>query len=327
MFKKSSPKKRSLSRGSKVAFIFPGQGTQWVGMGQDLYQTFPSARQVFEEADESLGFDLSRLCFEGPEEKLRQTVYAQPAILTMSLACLEAAREMGLEPCLGKPAYVAGHSLGEYTSLVAAGVLDLPEAVSLVRERGKLMQKASQQEKGGMIAILGLDLEAVVEVCEWSGTEIANVNCPGQVVISGTAEALAEARELAQERGARRVVTLDVCGPFHSSVMRRALQALGRIISSLRFHHPKVPIVANASARPLTRSQAVKKELRVQLCCPVRWQESVNFMVDRGVDTFVELGPGKVLSGMIERTAPQVQTINIGDLPSLERARKIAPPR
>ncbi|HJW88452.1 MAG TPA: ACP S-malonyltransferase [Dehalococcoidia bacterium] len=326
MFKKTSPKKRSLSTGSKVAFIFPGQGTQWVGMGKDLYQTFPSARQVFDEADESLGFDLSRLCFEGPEEKLRQTVYAQPAILTMSLACLEAAREMGLEPCMGKPAYVAGHSLGEYTSLVAAGVLDLPEAVSLVRQRGKLMQKASQQERGGMLAILGLDLETVAEVCEWSGTEIANVNCPGQVVIAGTAESLAEARELAQERGARRVVTLDVCGPFHSSVMRRALRALGRAISSLRFHHPKVPIVANASARPLTSSQAVKKELCIQLCYPVRWQESVNLMVDRGVDTFVELGPGKVLSGMIERTAPQVQTINIGDLPSLERARKIAPP-
>lgn len=326
MFKKASPKKRSLSGKSKVAFIFPGQGTQWVGMGQDLYETFPSARQVFDEADESLGFDLSRLCFEGPENKLRQTVYAQPAILTMSLACLEAAREAGLEPCLGKPAYVAGHSLGEYTSLVAAGVLDLPEAVSLVRERGRLMQRASQQEKGGMLAILGLDLEAVAEVCEWSGTEIANVNCPGQVVISGTAEALAEARELAQERGARRVVTLDVCGPFHSSVMRRALQALGRIISSLRFHHPKVPIVANASARPLTRSQAVKNELRIQLCHSVRWQESVSLMVDQGVDTFVELGPGKVLSGMIERTAPQVKTVNIGDLATLEKAKEIAPP-
>jgi [acyl-carrier-protein] S-malonyltransferase len=326
MFKKTSPKKRSLSGKSKVAFIFPGQGTQWVGMGQDLYETFPSARQVFDEADESLGFDLSRLCFEGPEDKLRQTVYAQPAILTMSLACLEAAREVGLEPCLGKPAYVAGHSLGEYTSLVAAGVLDLPEAVSLVRERGRLMQRASQQEKGGMLAILGLDLEAVADVCEWSGTEIANVNCPGQVVISGTAEALAEARELAQERGARRVVTLDVCGPFHSSVMRRALRALGRIISSLCFHHPKVPIVANASARPLTRSQAVKNELRIQLCHPVRWQESVSLMVDQGVDTFVELGPGKVLSGMIERTAPQVKTVNIGDLATLERAKEIAPP-
>jgi [acyl-carrier-protein] S-malonyltransferase len=293
-------------------------------MGKDLYETFPSARHVFDEADESLGFDLSRLCFEGPEDKLRQTVYAQPAILTTSLACLEAAREMGLESYLGKPAYVAGHSLGEYTSLVTAGVLDLPEAVSLVRERGRLMQKASRQERGGMLAILGLDPEVVAEVCECSGTEIANLNCPGQVVISGTPEALAEARELAQERGARRVVALDVCGPFHSSVMRRALRALGLIISSLRFHHPKVPIVGNASAQPLTRSHAVKNELREQLCCPVRWQESVNFMVGKGVNTFVELGPGKVLSGMIERTAPQVRTINISDLASLEKAKEIA---
>ena len=303
----------------KTAFVFPGQGSQVVGMGRDLYQTFPAARHIFDQADEVLEFPLSRLCFEGPEEELKQTINTQPAVLTASIACLEAAREAGLGHLT--PAYVAGHSLGEYTSLVAAGALDFPQAVMLVRERGRLMQEASQQRVGGMLAVLGLPEEKLQEVCQVSGAQVANFNCPGQIVLSGTEEALVRAREAALARGARRVIPLDVSGPFHSSLMRRALRALAEKLSSLRFRHPRVPIVANATAQALTSPEAVHQELRTQLCHPVRWQGSVEYMAKHGVGTFVELGPSPVLSGLIERTDPQVQAFCISDLASLEKAK------
>lgn len=265
-----------------------------------------------------MGFPLSRLCFYGPEEELIRTDNAQPAILTTSLACLRAAIETGLDIRSCPPAFVAGHSLGEYTALVAAGVLSFPRALQLVRERGRLMYEAGKKQKGGMLAILGLDLDKVAEICSRSGAQIANINCPGQIVISGTQEALKQAEEMARERKCR-IVPLGVSGAFHSSLMKRALRRLVRIISSLRFRRPKVPIVANTTARPLTTTKEVKRELCQQLYRCVHWQGSVEFMSAQGVTTFIEFGPRNVLSGLIQRTCPTARTLTVKDLSVLEK--------
>lgn len=304
---------------SSVAIVFPGQGSQRVGMGRDLYMNFPSARAVFEEADEALGFSLSHLCFEGPEEKLRQTINAQPAILTTSMACWKVAQEMGLLEKDLKPTFVAGHSLGEYTCLAAAEVLDFSHAVHLARERGRLMQEAGQKRPGGMVAILGLDVTAVEEICRETGTQIANINCSGQIVISGPQESLEKAIKLAEDRGARRAIRLEVSGAFHSSLMRLAMRGLAKVLSLLHFHHPRIPIVANTTARPMMRADEVCPELERQLCRCVQWQSSVEYMDRAGVTTFVEVGPGQVLTGLIQRISPQAQTLNISDVPSLQR--------
>jgi [acyl-carrier-protein] S-malonyltransferase len=289
-------------------------------MGRDLYETFPSARGVFEKANETLGFPISQLLFNGPEEELRQTQNAQPAILAMSIACLEAMNEMGIQ---FKPSFVAGHSLGEYTSLVAAGVLDFPQAIFLVKERGRLMQEAGRERPSGMIALLGLGLEEVEEICQLSGAQIANINCPGQIVISGENRVLEKAKELAEEKGVRRAIPLEVSGAFHSSLMSRVAKGLSKLISRLHFRHPKVAIVANTSAKPLTTPGEIKRELREQLCQCVQWQRSVEFMTQAGVSVFIEIGPGKVLSGLIQRTAKGVKTLAIGDVQSLNTLKQI----
>jgi [acyl-carrier-protein] S-malonyltransferase len=288
-------------------------------MGRELYLSSPQAREAFEEADEALQFPISRLCFEGPEEQLRLTVNSQPAILTVSVACLRAADINGSV----EPVYVAGHSLGEYTALVAANVLDFADAVRLVRERGRLMHAAGEERPGSMAAVIGLDDESVDAVCRETGAQIANVNCAGQIVVSGTKETVASTMDLAQSRGAVGVVALDVSGAFHSELMQPAVEGMALAIDSLEFRHPEVPIVANCTARPMTTGEEVKEELLRQLCNCVQWQPSVEYMVGAGVSTFIEIGPGVVLSKLIKRISRSVQVLNMEDPESIQAAREL----
>jgi [acyl-carrier-protein] S-malonyltransferase len=299
----------------KIAHVFPGQGSQSVGMGHKLYQSSPKAKEVFQEADEALQFSLSRLCFEGPEDELRQTINAQPAIMTVSVACLRAASEVNHTV---SPAFVAGHSLGEYTALVAADVLGFTDAIRLVRERGRLMQKAGEIKPGGMAAVIGLDEAALKEICRESGAEIANFNCSAQIVISGSKEALARAMELAKARDARRVILLQVSGAFHSTLMQPTIEGLSEAISQINFRTPEIPIVVNSTAQPVTTAEGVKEELLRQLCNCVQWQPSVEYMVEEGVSTFIEIGPGQVLSGLIKRISNKVQVLNMSDPESIK---------
>ena len=302
----------------KIAYVFPGQGSQAVGMGFDLYQSSPQARQVFEEADQALQFPLSRLCFEGPEEELRETINAQPALLTVSIAYLKITSELNGTI---KPAFVAGHSVGEYTALVAANALAFADAVRLVRERGRLMQEAGTSKPGGMAAVIGLDEASVEEICLETGAQIANINCSGQIVVSGTREAIARSMDLAQARGAVGVVPLEVSGAFHSALMQPTIEGMAQAISRVKLRPPEVPIVANSTAKPVTTVDEVKEELLQQLCHCVQWQPSVEYMAGVGVSIFIEIGPGIVLSKLIKRIAKNAQVLNMNDLESIKAIR------
>lgn len=298
-----------------LAYVFPGQGSQQVGMGRDLYNAFTQAREVFEEADDALGIPLSRLCFEGPEEELAQTVNAQPAILTASIACLKAAASVaGGLIC---PAFMAGHSLGEYTALIAAQVLDFREAVRLTRQRGRLMQEAGEREPGGMAALIGLDELSVEEICQETGAQVCNLNSPTQIVIGGSRETLVRAMDLARAMGARHITQLKVSGAFHSSLMQPAAEGMAQAISQLDFRDPSVPIVVNSTAQPVTTAAEIKQELHQQLSSCVQWQKSVEYMVGAGVSTFIEIGPGQVLNGLIKRINQEAQILNIEDISSI----------
>ena len=274
----------------KRAYVFPGQGSQTVGMGAELYATSPAARDVFQESDESLGFPLSELMFQGPARQLQDTVNSQPAIMTVSIACLKAWEEIH-GPEASSPSLVAGHSLGEYTSMVVAGVIRFDEAVKLVRERGRLMREAAIDRPGGMAAIIGLDELALEHVCAETGVELANINADDQIVISGDKIAVARAMDLASARGARRTIPLSVSGAFHSSWMQGAEAGLAEAIGALNFHDPNFPIIANSDSTPLTSADAVRNELIQGLCRCVQWKGSVKYMVDSGVSQFVEFGP------------------------------------
>jgi [acyl-carrier-protein] S-malonyltransferase len=280
-------------------------------MGADLWRESPAARRVFDVADETLGYELSRLCFEGPEERLRETEHTQPAILATSLACLAAAVESGR--ITGRPTFMAGHSLGEYSALVAAGALSLEDGFRLIRERARLMQHASTLSKGAMAAIIGMDEPDVVAMCEEAGVDVCNLNLPSQTVIGGEASAVSRAVAMAKERGAQRAIELNVGGAFHSRLMRPAIDGLVKAVSSTKVAAPQVPVIANATATEMTDAQAVRDELGAQVARPVRWHQSVTLMAANGVVTFIEFGPGKVLTGMARRIVPGATLLNVSN--------------
>jgi [acyl-carrier-protein] S-malonyltransferase len=296
----------------KIAYVFPGQGAQTVGMGKDLYDSFDSVKTLFKQADEAVGFSLSKIFFEGPEEELRKTSHAQPALVAVSIAYLRAAQEVGGKN-LPAPSFMAGHSLGEYTALAAANVIDFSTAVFLAKERGRLMYEAGLKTPGSMMAIIGLDEAILAEVCKETNTVIANINSPGQLVISGAAENIAKAGEMAKAKGAARALPLQVSGAFHSPLMQPAVEGMTRILAKVTFKDPIVPIIANVTAQPITSGNQVREELLKQLCSSVQWQRSVEFMAEQGVGKFIEIGPGKVLAGLIKRISKESEMVNIGD--------------
>jgi [acyl-carrier-protein] S-malonyltransferase len=303
----------------KRALIFPGQGSQYAGMGRELFEKHAVARAVFEESDRVLGFSLSGLCFEGPEEQLKLTENTQPAILTMSIAAYRVLEERGI-----RPDFVAGHSLGEYSALVAAGALQLGDAVSLVRRRGRYMQDAVPVGAGAMAALLGIDLNVVLSVCERAAegqvVAPANLNSPGQIAIAGHREAVERAIVLAKEAGARRAVPLAVSAPFHCALLKPAEDRLAIDLDDCRFADPKFSVVTNVDARPITTAAEARSALKRQVSRPVRWQESVEFMLAEGVRTFAEVGPGKVLLGLVRAVDKSVNMFNVEDEKSLENA-------
>ncbi|MDI0272280.1 ACP S-malonyltransferase [Bacillus safensis] len=305
---------------TKIAFLFPGQGSQKIGMGKDLFDQEAVSKAVFEEADNTLGFDLSSMIFEGDAEELTLTYNAQPALLTTSIAILKKFEESGI-----KADYAAGHSLGEYTALVAAGALSFKDAVYAVRKRGELMNEAVPAGEGAMAAILGLDKAALVEVTKEvteSGhlVELANLNCPGQIVISGTAKGVELASEKAKEKGAKRAIALEVSGPFHSALMKPAAEKFTDVLSKLDITDAKTPVISNVTADIVTSRDEIETKLIEQLYSPVRFEESVERLIDLGVTTFIEIGPGKVLSGLVKKVNRRLTTISVSDQETIEAA-------
>ncbi len=302
---------------AKVALVFPGQGSQYVGMGKDLAEKFSYAKKFFDEANDALGFNLSKLCLEGPEEELRKTEITQPAILTVSAMCLEAIRSFGK---INAEA-VAGHSLGEYTALYAAGSLNFREAIKLVHLRGQFMQTAVPLGEGTMAAILGLDHNTVKAICIMAsamGTvEAANINSPGQIIISGKVAGVAEAERLCKEAGAKRVMELQVSAPFHSSLMKPAADMLAEVLGKLNFKDPSVPVVSNVTADYVTSGTTAKELLIKQMTSPVLWEDSIRKMAADGFDSFIEVGPGKVLAGLIKKIEPKAKMYNVADAATL----------
>jgi [acyl-carrier-protein] S-malonyltransferase len=304
---------------SPIVFLFPGQGSQSVGMGKELADHHAVARQTFEEADEALGYKLSRVCFEGPEEKLKLTEITQPAILTASVAAWRVLREKGLNPD-----YVAGHSLGEYSAHVAAGTLPFADAVKTVRNRGKYMQEAVPVGVGAMAAILGMAPDKVIEIVREAANgevcQAANVNSPEQIVISGHAGAVARAMHLATEWGAKKAVSLPVSAPFHCALMQPAQDLLAVDLRALTFRNPSCPVVCNVDAAPITSGDAARDALVRQVTGAVRWNESMRRLIDKGSGLFIEVGPGKVLWGLMRQIDRSKTCLTVSDEASLAKA-------
>jgi [acyl-carrier-protein] S-malonyltransferase len=304
-----------------VALLFSPQGSQAVGMGRDLAEAWPEAARVYEEADAALGWKVSDVAWNGPEERLNQTQQTQPCLVTTAVACLVALRAASARSGHDlEPAYVAGHSVGEYAALVAAGVLAAPDAIRLVARRGELMGAAKVD--GGMSAVIGLDRDAVAgaigAVAGPADLVVANDNAPGQVVISGTREALLDAKEALTAAGARRVIPLPVSGPFHSPWMAKVSDALAEALEAVAWSDAAPPVVSNVTGEPLTDAARIRGLLGEQVRSPVEWVVSVRRMRDAGVDTFVECGPGSALTGMVKRIAPEARTLNVSDVPTLD---------
>ncbi|MBT2165800.1 MULTISPECIES: ACP S-malonyltransferase [Bacillus] len=305
---------------SKIAFLFPGQGSQFIGMGKELYEQVPAAKRLFDEADETLETKLSSLIFEGDAEELTLTYNAQPALLTTSIAVLEKFKESRITPD-----FTAGHSLGEYSALVAAGALSFKDAVYTVRKRGEFMNEAVPAGEGAMAAILGMDAEALKQVTdkvteEGNLVQLANLNCPGQIVISGTAKGVELASELAKENGAKRAIPLEVSGPFHSELMKPAAEKLKEVLDACDIKDADVPVISNVSADVMTEKADIKEKLIEQLYSPVRFEESINKLIAEGVTTFIEIGPGKVLSGLVKKVNRRLKTIAVSDPETIELA-------
>lgn len=311
-----------------VALVFPGQGAQYVGMGKDLCETFKESKAVFDKADEVLGFFLSKLCFEGPQEKLTRTQNCQPAILTVSIAALEAFRSQVtshpstlLRAGKSQVKYTAGLSLGEYSALVASGVLSFEDGLRLVRKRAELMEEAARRNPGKMAAILGLDRGVLEALCKKSNAELANINCPGQMVITGKIEAVEKAKNLALEKGAKRAVDLEVSGAFHSSLMKEAALEFKAFLEGFNLKTGSIPVVSNVTAEPRYEAGKIRENLFKQIYSPVLWEDSVRFMAINGVKTFYEIGPGNVLKGLIRKIDANLEVKSVGtvdDIKSLE---------
>ncbi|WGU96863.1 ACP S-malonyltransferase [Paenibacillus dendritiformis] len=302
----------------KLAFVFPGQGSQEVGMGKDVYDAVPAAREAFETADRVLGFLLTEMIFQGPESDLKQTSNTQPALLATSWALYQALERHGI-----RPEYVAGHSLGEYGALVAAGVLRFEDAIAIVRQRGQFMEQAVPSGQGAMAAVLGAERERLGALCDdisAAGTpvEMANLNCPGQIVVSGSREGIDAVVERGKEAGAKRVIPLEVSGPFHSALMKPAAERLGEALRAVEMQDARIPVIANVTARPVTGAEQIRGLLVEQVFSPVLWEDSVRYLIDQGVDTFVEIGSGKVLSGLIKKIDRSVRIVSINSLEAIE---------
>jgi len=308
----------------QLAFLFPGQGSQAAGMGKELAAMYPVAQQTFDEADAALGYKLSALCFEGPDEKLRMTEITQPAILTVSVAVCRVLESVGIAPTI-----VAGHSLGEYSANVAAGTLDFADAVRTVRNRGQYMQEAVPVGQGAMAAVLNLALEKVQEACNEAIASVepgsvcqpANINSPGQVVISGSKSAVGKAAELCKSKGAKRAIMLPVSAPFHCALMQPAQDRLAKDLTVLRFHTPKIPIMCNVDASLVGEADATRDALTRQVTGAVRWEESMRKMIEMGVEQFVEVGPGSVLTGLLRQIDKSKTGMNVENEATLQKAK------
>ncbi len=300
----------TLPPSNGTAWLFPGQGAQAVGMGKDLADAHPAARAVFEAADAALGVPISRICFEGPDDELTRTVNTQPAIVTHSIAALAAALASGA--ITERPAFVAGHSLGEYAALIAAGAVSFQDGVRLVRERGRLMQEACDREPSTMAAVLGVEPDALREICAAHDAYVCNINAPGNITIGGTAPAVQAASEAATAAGASRVVPLTVSGAFHTPLMQSAADGMRQVLAQVAFADPRIPVVSNVTTQPLTSAGALPDELATQITSPVLWADSVRTMQGQGVTQVVEFGPGKVLTGLVRRIDRSLGVRNIG---------------
>ncbi|MDP3730203.1 MAG: ACP S-malonyltransferase [Candidatus Omnitrophota bacterium] len=303
----------------EVAYIFPGQGAQVPGMGKDLYDNFPAAREIFDKANSILKIDVKRLCFEGSQDELSTTANSQPAILTASIAALRAYEST---PLAGQytPKFSLGLSLGEYTSLVAAGAVSFEDALVLVRKRGEFMEEASKKNPGKMACVIGMELKAVEDLCKGIGCEIANLNCPGQVVVSGKVNNVELFSSLAKDKGAKRVLMLDVSGPFHSSLMTTARDRLKDYIDKVQFSSPLLNFISNVDAKVQTDPAIIKDNLIKQVNSKTLWEESVKLAAQSGIRTFLEIGPGQVLKGLLRKIDPKLEVKNFGALQDLQVA-------